>query len=162
MVKYMKTDKDTKYLTWTVSGARIFSTCGKRNYMAVIVDRHGFVAGVGYNGVPPGFTHCIDGGCPRFNSDSAPGSDYGDCLANHAEANAIMNSFSREGRIGGTIYVNGPPCYTCGKLIAGSGVARLVYTSDPDYVYAQWGSVERILMQAGIETIHISPEELWT
>jgi len=156
----MKHTKDIKYLAWTVSGARIFSTCGKRNYMATIVSKDGFVVGVGYNGVPSGFTHCIDGGCPRFNNDSAPGSAYDDCLSNHAEANAIMNSFSREARIGGTIYVNGQPCYTCGKLIVGSGVDRLVYTTDPNYVYAQWNLVEEVLMQAGIKTIYISSEEL--
>lgn len=39
------TAKDRKYLAWAVSGASIFSTCGKASYMAIVVDRYGIVVG---------------------------------------------------------------------------------------------------------------------
>lgn len=52
-------------------------------------------------------------------------SDYRDCPANHAEANAITMT-ERSSRGGGTIYVNSHSCHNCCKLIANSGLSRLV------------------------------------
>jgi dCMP deaminase len=156
----MRMTKDHKYLSWARTGASLFATCGKRQYMAIIVDRNGYVVGVGYNGVPPGFTHCIDGGCPRFKEGSAPGSSYDNCLSNHAEANAIMNAFTRDSMRGGTLYINGEPCFTCAKLICNTGISRLVYTSDPTYVYDGWQTAEDLLNNAGVQTIYIPMEEL--
>ena len=154
-------EKDIKYLSWVVQGAKIFSTCGKRQYMAMIVDQHGYVVGVGYNGTPVGFTHCIDGGCPRLNADSDPGSSYDNCLANHAEQNAIMNAFTRDSMRHGTIYVNGEPCFTCAKLLANTGIECLVYTSDPEYVYEGWPKVDEFLRDAGMMRRYIPMENLY-
>ena len=154
------TPKDKKYLRWAQEGARIFSTCGKRQYMAIIVDDAGYVVGVGYNGVPPAFQHCIDGGCPRFKRDSIPGSNYDDCLSNHAEQNAMINTNGRDAMRGGTMYINGEPCFGCAKLICNTGLERLVYTSDPEYVYPAWANAEELLERAGISLVHIPSEEL--
>jgi dCMP deaminase len=155
------TQKDKKYLSWTAFGAKVFSTCAKRQYMATIVDEYGYVVGVGYNGVPSGFTHCIDGGCPRFERGSIPGTSYDDCLSNHAEANAIMNSFGRDTLRGATLYVNGEPCFTCAKLICNTGIGRVVYTSDPDYVYPEWGNAEDLLVKAGVSLVYIPQGEIY-
>ena len=154
------TIKDLKYLAWAHAGAKIFSTCGKRQYMAIIVDAHGYVVGVGYNGTPVKFLHCKQGGCPRLTEGSEPGSSYDNCLSAHAEQNAIMNAFTRDSMRGGVMYVNGEPCFTCAKMIANTGIYRLVYTSDPDYVYSGWDRVDKFLRQAGINPVFVPLEEL--
>ncbi len=151
--------KDQKYLRWANEGAKIFATCAKRQYMAIIVDRHGYVAGVGYNGVPSGFTHCIDGGCPRLNANSEPGTDYDNCLSIHAETNAMLNASSRDSMQGATLYVNGPPCFSCAKLVVNSGVERLVYTTDPNYVYHGLTKVEDLFKNAGVAMVHVTLEQ---
>lgn len=120
------TAKDLKYLAWAVVGADIFSTCSKASYMAIVVDRYGIVVGTGYNGPPPGMTHCTDGGCPRAREQTAQGGSYANCVAVHAEANALLR-VSRQDCDGATLYVNGLPCWECSKLIVGSGVRRVVY-----------------------------------
>lgn len=122
--------KDLKYLRWAHSGAQIFSTCGKAKYMAIVVDRFGHVVGTGYNGGPKGMIHCEDGGCPRLQECSAPGSSYDNCIAIHAEDNALLHSDYTQYREGGTIYVTGAPCFGCAKKIANSGLRRCVYLED--------------------------------
>lgn len=153
-------DKDIKYLKWALEGAGIFSTCGKRQHMAIILDEMGFVAGVGYNGVPSGFTHCIDGGCPRLSANSEPGSSYEDCLAIHAEQNAIMNATSRVSRLYGTMYVTGEPCFTCAKLICNSGVYRVVIAKDSDYEYIDFKKVQKLFEEADIELAVYKKEDI--
>lgn len=152
--------KDMKYMHWALEGARTFSTCGKRQHMAIILDDAGFVCGVGYNGVPSGFTHCIDGGCPRLNDATTAGSNYDNCLSNHAEQNAIMNSDSRRTRVGGTIFVTGEPCFTCAKLIVGSGIKKIVITKDPEYVYQDFDKVEELFKKAGLPLVILDWNEL--
>lgn len=52
-------------------------------------------------------------------------SNYEDCPALHAEANALSRS-NHMHRAGGTIYVTSDVCYSCAKLIANSGIKRVV------------------------------------
>lgn len=118
------TTKDRKYLRWTEQGAKLFSTCSKAQYMAVIVNKVGTVVSTGYNGSPPGWAHCTDGACPRTTTTTQGGS-YLNCIAVHAEANALIRAQAAECR-GATVYVNGLPCWDCAKLIVGAGVARVV------------------------------------
>lgn len=139
--------KDLKYLTHCMVGAGLFSTCGKRQYMAIITDTHGRIVGNGYNGSPPHMAHCVDGACPRWQEQSAPGSNYDNCIAIHAEQNALIWS-DRTARAGGTIYVNGPPCMTCARLITGSGLKRLVHITDD--TYAAWPEVREFIVGNGI------------
>ena len=98
--------------------------------MAIIVDYNNRILGTGYNGVPSGMKHCIDGGCPRSLNNVKSGTPYdygpGTCYAIHAEANALLHS-DRSARNGGTIYINGAPCFGCAKLISTSGLKRLVF-----------------------------------
>ncbi len=110
------------------------------------------VAGFGYNGSPPGMAHCADGACPRLHANAAAGSNYDTCIAQHAEAGALMWSDASL-RMGGTIIVNGPPCMGCAKLIASSGVSRLVYIADASY--AQSGDVIDFLNNAKITTVSV-------
>lgn len=135
--------------------AKQFSTCAKRQYAAIVLAPNKRVAGFGYNGSPPGVPHCTDGACPRLHTNSAAGSNYDTCIAQHAEAGALLWSDASM-RIGGTIIVNGPPCMGCAKLIASSGLTRLIYKIDPEYVYEQWPIIDKFLSDAGIVSIGVN------
>lgn len=69
-------------------------------------------------------------------AEVAPYSDYdsgtGICISNHAEANCLLHA-DRSRIEGGTIYVSAKPCLGCAKLIANSGLNRVVWrTTIPD------------------------------
>lgn len=144
-----------QWMRWCESGARIFSTCSRRSYMALILATDGRILGSGYNGAPSGLRNCSDGGCPRAATSVGHGSPYGNCVAVHAEANALLHS-DRSARISGTLYVNGPPCWDCAKLIASSGIKTVVYK--PDNAYADWPKCEQLLESVGINLVSCSPD----
>lgn len=104
------------------------ATCSRRKVGAVVVqDRK--VIGNGFNGVPGGRLHCVDGGCPRglLGPEVPPGADYNvyPCLAIHAEHNAILQA-GLEACVGATIYVTDAPCQQCSNLIEHAKIARIV------------------------------------
>lgn len=142
-------NKDHKWLKFVGNSAALFSTCGKRQYFAVIVDHKGHILGTGYNGGPSGAKHCEDGGCPRFIERTTPFSDYDNCIAVHAEANAILHSDYSARLHGSTLYVNGPPCYSCAKLIMNSGISTLVCYRDDRHT--SWDDVAQKLIVAGVQ-----------
>lgn len=140
--------KDEKWLMACDEMAQIFSTCDKRKYAAFILAPNGRVVGFGYNGSPPGHAHCNQGACPRLQENSPNGSNYDNCIANHAESNALIWS-DINARQGGTLIVNGPPCYGCSKLIASSGIARVVHYIDSSY--QQFTDCIEVLLRSKIE-----------
>lgn len=102
---------------------------------AVIVKDNRIVA-TGYNGAAPGGPSCLDGECPRglksyeelagAHHGAGGNNDYSDCIASHAEQNAI--SYARwEDLQGATIYITGAPCDSCSKLISAARITRTVY-----------------------------------
>ena len=109
------------------------STCLKRRYGCVIVNNDEIIA-TGYNGNPRGMTNCCDTGkCLRLNKPHNSG-DYSDCHSVHAEQNAMLSA-SRRDMIGATMYLYGEeygtqikaePCPICARMIANSGIARVV------------------------------------
>lgn len=123
--------RDRAFIDWASSGAQLFSTCVKAQYMAILVDPDGYVIGTGYNGTPSGWQHCNDGGCPRGVAMPQGGGSYIDCYSVHAEINAFTHADATRAR-GGTLYVNGLPCWDCAKVIVNSGVTRLVYLEGRD------------------------------
>lgn len=142
------TSKELKWLEACTSIANLFSTCTRRKYAAIILASNGRIAGLGYNGSAPDTIHCEDGGCPRSSMNVEHGSVYDNCTAIHAEANAIMWSDVAM-RSGGTLIINGPPCYGCAKLIASSGIKTVVCRFDPEY--AEFKKVMDYLMSINIE-----------
>lgn len=147
-------------MRWCISGASIFSTCAKRQYMAIIVDVNGKVESTGYNGSPSGFEHCASG-CPRFVNNVPSGTDYdsgpGLCYAIHSEINCLLHSDVNDRRYG-TMYVNGVPCFGCAKTIVNSGLDRLVFLEEKDY--RDDPEVWKLFNKSSIEWIGINPEEL--
>jgi dCMP deaminase len=82
-----------------------------------------------------GQPHCIDVGC-----DIGPSTGCQRTV--HAEQNAVaqaaMNGVSTEGS---TVYITLSPCCVCFKLLANSGVVRIVFSEQyripPDYALAE-------------------------
>ncbi|MDR1482826.1 MAG: dCMP deaminase family protein [Synergistaceae bacterium] len=115
------------------------STCNSRPTGAVVVsEKH--ILSTGYNGAPPGATHCLghfmEDGTPYCHSrfmgaDESSKFDY--CRAAHAEANAIAHA-ARMGISleGSRIYTTLSPCHTCMKLLAVAGVRYIFFERDYD------------------------------
>jgi len=140
--------KDLQYMQMCYSSAPIFSTCRKKKYAAILVDEYGHIVGFGYNGGPSNSVHCEDGGCPRFKEMSQSGSNYDNCISIHAEANAFLHSDYSSIPI--KIYINGPPCLSCAKLIVNSTVKHVYYVADDDY--SNWKEIEQFLNMSKVET----------
>ncbi len=109
------------------------STCDRKHVGAVIV-RDKTILSTGYNGSIRGMPHCDEAGHMMENDH---------CVATiHAEANAIIqaakhgvniNSIPNAGNTNNqgndvtTIYTTASPCWSCFKLIANSGIKRIVF-----------------------------------
>lgn len=115
------------------------STCLKRQYGAVIVDKNKTIVSTGYNGSPRGEVNCCDTGkCERLHIPHNFG-EYSTCHSVHAEQNAIL--FARRSEmIGGTLYLYGKEnkktikaecCPICQRLVKNAGIVRVV-SSQPD------------------------------
>ena len=141
---------ERKWLTACDTLATLFSTCSRRQYAAVVLATNKRVVGFGYNGAPPGMMHCVDGGCPRAFIAPEAGTNYDNCVAQHAEAGALLWADPAMRR-GGTLIVNGAPCLGCAKLIASAGIARVIYRPDP--TYAQWDDIQTFFALAGVDTL---------
>ena len=106
------------------------SLCVRDQVGAIIVSPTQRIVAEGYNGPPAGFQHeglTCDRWCNRSAWKGATGilqTDYSDCPALHAEANALMVC-DRKDREGGTIYTTSHVCMPCAKLIANSGLAAV-------------------------------------
>lgn len=112
------------------------STCLRRQYGAVVVKNDEIIA-TGYNGAPRGLDNCCDMGyCYREEHDIPHGVQYEDCIAVHAEQNAIISA-SRQEMIGATLYLGGfengktkwfdvKPCKICERMIRNAGIVRVV------------------------------------
>jgi dCMP deaminase len=95
------------------------STCDRKHVGSVIVRDRSILA-TGYNGSIRGLSHCDDDGHLM---------EEGHCVRTvHAEANAICQAARHGMRIDGAdIYVTASPCWGCFRLIANSGLMRIVF-----------------------------------
>jgi len=127
------------------------STCTRHNFGAVIVSDKTIVS-TGYNGSPRGLPHCLKIGCLRDQLGIKSGTMLEVCRGVHAEANAIIRGDPIR-MDGATLYVNAKPCKYCARMIANSGVKRVVYIDD----YPEKEGIV-LLKQAGIECTSFSPK----
>lgn len=110
------------------------SKCSRRWAGCALVSADQKICATGFNGAPSGWpdgdhdTRCREF-CPRATADGPPAADYEDCVALHAEINALMFS-DRSERAGGTAYVTTTPCFSCAKALSNSGLARVVCVID--------------------------------
>jgi dCMP deaminase len=152
----MRPDWDTYFLdgaAWVASRA----DCTRAQVGALLVNARNEVRGTGYNGAPAGVPGCASAGaCPRGKHGriplpnlvglhnclcgkgwpcpkaSVPDSDYSNCVADHAERNALRHADPRELH-GSTLYVTREPCPSCWTLIRATGVRRVV-TPDGEHL----------------------------
>lgn len=121
----MRPSWDTYFLT-IARAVAARADCRRAQHGAVIT-RHNRIIATGYNGSPSGGASCLAGECPRglLSGDELAhnSADYSNCVALHAEQNAI--AYARER--GDTIYITGAPCDMCGKLIKAAGIGRVVH-----------------------------------
>lgn len=85
---------------------------------AVLVDNENRIIGTGYNGFPPGFSDTEE----RWQRPTK----YSYVV--HAEANCLLHSIVKPK--GHTMYTTMFPCQECAKLLATSGVKKIVYLDD--------------------------------
>lgn len=107
---------------------------------------------VGWNGPPAGVDHggeSCNSWCPRGGGHSHKPA-HADCLALHAEQNALVHA-ERGELIGGTLYVTRVPCAPCAREIAGAGIARVVCGPDEGGVFHRPEEVIELLGLCGVE-----------
>ena len=125
---------------------RTRSTCLRRKVGALLVrDRR--ILTTGYNGPPPGITHCSElDGCLREQMKIPSGERAELCRAIHAEANAILQAALHGVAISGAVlYCTNAPCSGCAKLLIGAGVRMMIVMEGyPDELAAQ------LLSDAGV------------
>ena len=102
--------------------------CRRAQHGCVIVKDKRIVS-TGYNGSPSGGPSCLAGECPRgllSQEECSSLSSYENCVAIHAEANAIAYA-SHSDTVGGTLFVTGKQCDMCRKLSMAAGIKRVVW-----------------------------------
>lgn len=122
------------------------ATCDRKHVGAVIV-RDRTILSTGYNGSIKGTPHCDDiGHMMQFD----PNRGMESCVRTvHAESNAIAQAAKNGVAIDkATIYVTASPCWPCFKLIANSGIVRVVfgelYRDDRIYEFAKVAKIELV------------------
>lgn len=154
------------------------SLCDRDRVGAVVVDGDNRIVDTGYNGPPrhfsPAKTHerctawcrraktqtvtsLVIDGVDRLTGRMHP--TYDDCPSLHAEQNALMFS-DRRLREGGTIYVSSGVCMTCAKLIANSGLRRVVSRLFPQHEHRRTDDGFAFMESCGLEVVcwHVPAE----
>lgn len=123
------------------------ATCDRKHVGAVIVYGRQIIA-TGYNGSVSGEPHCDEAGHDMVN---------GHCVRTvHAEMNAIAQAARHGQRIqGASLYVTAYPCWPCFKVIANTGVYRVVYAD----AYNPNPRVQETAGRIGIELLHVPLKE---
>ncbi|KKN13155.1 hypothetical protein LCGC14_1009240 [marine sediment metagenome] len=104
------------------------STCPRRAVGAIITDVNGIILGVGYNGVPRNYPHCIDHPCPGAED---PSGDSKRCHAVHAEVNAVLHCLDMQRAY--SIYCSTFACFECIKMLLNTPVYRYIFKTEyPD------------------------------
>jgi deoxycytidylate deaminase len=80
--------------------------------------------------------------------------NYEDCPALHAEANGLSRS-NHIYRNGGTIYVTSDVCHACAKLVANSGLIRVVVDQRVPREYRNSSESYEFLKTCGLEVVLI-------
>lgn len=131
--------------------------CDKARVGAVIVGPNQRIVSTGYNGPPANYIE-EEKTCSSFclrNINNETSSDYSSCPSIHAEMNAIAYA-NRRDMEGGTIYITASPCMNCAKVIANSGIKRIIFNQDKD---RDTDNVVKFLIASKIEVIGMNYEK---
>ncbi len=99
------------------------STCVRRAVGCVLTNGYKHVIATGYNGVARGQEHCFSSPCA--GASAASGKNLDQCLAIHAEANALLQCKNVQEIM--TCYVTSFPCIGCTKLLMNTSCSKIVY-----------------------------------
>jgi dCMP deaminase len=145
--------------TW-VNVARVIAKRGRCAFAsvgAVIVTKDNRIDSASYNGPPAGLytPGTCESWCPRFRGIEAGtisrGGNYSECVALHAEANAVARSNWSEIQLG-TIYTSAAMCMGCAQLVCNTGIKRVVHVVEgPDDLRRDPDRVETFIKSAGLE-----------
>ncbi len=106
------------------------ATCPRRAVGAVIVKQK-HVLTTGYNGAPKNFPHPVDVGCIRDELEIPSGMMADVCPCLHAEQNALLQAALFGVSVeGADIYCTTQPCTQCSRMIANSGIKRVVFEEE--------------------------------
>ena len=108
--------------------ASMRSNCLSKNFGAVIVDSDRRILSVGYNGSPSGSMQCSSLGYCFKRSNGGKEGNWDNCLAVHAEQNALLSAARKGISVkGATVYVQSTPCWTCLKMLQAAGIKNYVF-----------------------------------
>jgi dCMP deaminase len=136
------------------------SLCCRAQVGVALVSADQRLLSTGYNGPPKGLPvegSCINW-CPRAQRlDNAPDPVYDDCHAAHAESNAIARADYTQ-MAGSTVYVTTSMCKGCAKIVANSGVTRVIfrYVEDGSDSFRMPSVTEDFLKACGLEVVRWS------
>jgi dCMP deaminase len=154
------------------------SLCSRDQVGAVVVSANNRIVSTGYNGPPAGFNHrerrCTwwcDRALKALNPDLVKvtfddnsntvepvlASDYSDCPSLHAEANAL-SVCDRSVREGGTIYVTSHVCFACAKLVANSGLRRVVVRAELEHAHRNSEESYALLFSCGLDVLVVNAD----
>lgn len=80
--------------------------------------------------------------------------DYSDCPSVHAEVNALLFG-DRTQREGGTLYVSSGVCFPCAKLVANSGVVRVVVDLSKTPEHRLGRDANQFMVDCGLDVLTI-------
>ena len=131
----MERNSFDEYYLYIAKSVAKRSSCLRRQYGAVIVKNDRIVS-TGYNGAAIGEPNCCDvGQCWRELNDIPHGERYEECVAVHAEANAIIQASAEElegstlylyGREDGSSIFGASPCKMCARMIKNAKIAKVI------------------------------------
>ncbi len=101
------------------------SDCKSRRVGAIITDDTFHILGSGYNGTVTGTKHCDEEICARV-ARSINTNLHDDCMAVHAEMNALMQSKGKGTKLFSTTF----PCAACLKTMLNFGIKEIYYCED--------------------------------
>lgn len=129
------------------------SRCVRHQVGAVICTQEFRILSTGYNGPPatmptPDDAAC-DAFCPRAET-TTPQPHYLDCVAIHAEANALL-FVDRSLCEGARLYCTGPICWECSKLISNSGITCVRFVPDANVSHRNEDAGITLMKHCGIK-----------
>lgn len=129
------------------------SRCSRAKVGCVIVSTDQEVLSASYNGPPPNYRLAQEGPCSGWCSRAMGhddlGSNYDSCPSAHAEANGIARA-DHSRTSGSTAYVSHACCITCAKLLAATGVARVVHMVRSSDAHRNPDATEAFLRDCGL------------
>ena len=139
-----------KFVDAHMAAAEVYSklSSAKRLQVGCVVVKDNTIIGIGYNGMPSGWTNdCED--VIQLSDDTVELKTKSEVL--HAETNALAKiAKSTNSSEDASLFVTHAPCLDCAKLIYQSGISNVYYRN----AYRESTGVE-FLLKSGVEVEQI-------